>query len=54
MNKVYEVILMDDEPGELHINLTEEGVIMDVYNKDGDRCYGTWGRTAMELLDMII
>ena len=49
-----DVELADGSPGELLLNVTEEGLIMDVYKKSGDcECAGTSSETAQEIVERL-
>ena len=49
----YVVLVGDeDEMSNLHVNCTDEGVIIDLYSPNGD-LLGTWARTAQELAERL-
>ena len=50
MNRFFSVQLdADDNMGSLNIAITNEGIIVDLY--DGTEIIGTWAHTAQELVD---
>ena len=49
----YDVLPLEgDEKHVLHVAVTDEGIIIDLYNESGD-VLGTWAHTAQELADIL-
>ena len=48
----FPVLLDDDGEGTLHVNITAEGLIIDLFH--GDELIATWARTAQEFTEKLL